>query len=119
MEALAAGLQFILNKIAAFFQFVLDVAVQVFKDLWEIIVDAICWPFDKALELVVTIIAEVGSMPAFATVTSGASSLQSSWPAEVANMLGLIGFWYALGIIGSALLIRFTLQLIPFTRLGS
>jgi len=40
-------------------------------------------------------------------------------PSEVSNMIGLIGLDVALGMIAASILIRFSLQLIPFVRLGS
>lgn len=43
----------------------------------------------------------------------------SALPPEVSNMLGLIGLQEAFSIIVAAILIRFTMQLIPFVRLGS
>ncbi|MBL4607949.1 MAG: DUF2523 domain-containing protein [Pseudomonadales bacterium] len=40
-------------------------------------------------------------------------------PSQVLNMIGLIGLDVALSMIVASILIRFSLQLIPFVRLGS
>ncbi|PHR16509.1 MAG: hypothetical protein COA38_21795 [Fluviicola sp.] len=40
-------------------------------------------------------------------------------PADMLNVMGLIGLGDAMAIIVAALLIRLTMQLIPFVRLGS
>ena len=50
---------------------------------------------------------------------SSAGSWWSGLPSEILNMLGLIGFGQAMGIIGAAIAVRLVLQLIPFVRLGS
>ncbi|MOA59084.1 hypothetical protein D3C78_1836160 [compost metagenome] len=54
--------------------------------------------------------------------TSGIDASLGAWgaiPAEVLNVLGLLGAGEAVAIIISAIGVRMLLQLIPFTRLGS
>lgn len=102
----------LLAKIAGFAGWLLNVFLQIFKDLWNLVTDMFCWVLDQALSLVSTIIDTI-------TVPFDPSTYYSMIPADTANMLGIIGVPQALGMIVSALIIRFTLQLIPFVRLGS
>lgn len=104
----------VLNTIAAFAQWVLDVFLQVFIDAWELLTDLPVWAFDGLLQLALSAIAALD--------LSGISQAVGAFgqlPAEIINMLGLIGAGEALAIITSALIIRLILQLIPFVRLGS
>jgi hypothetical protein len=117
VEAIVGAIQFVINKIAAFGQFLLDVFTQVFEDLWEAITDLVVWMFDSDLGVVVSIVSAAGDIPGFDTV-AGATSGWGTLPAEMLNMFGLLGIGYALGIIAAALSIRFMLGLIPFVRVG-
>jgi len=101
----------LLKDITDFFKFLLDIFLQIFKDLWLMITDLFVWFFDQLLSLVVSILTAI-PIPTFPDYFSGLDS-------EIGNILGLIGVGPALAMIGSALVIRLTLQLIPFTRLGS
>lgn len=105
----------LLAKIVGAVKWIGDLFVQVFVDLWEFVTDAAVWIFDEALGVAVS---AVGSLD----VSGVSNAVGSSWgslPAEVLNVLGLIGVGYALGIVGAAILIRLGMQLIPFVRLGS
>lgn len=104
----------IINTLKAFAQFNLDCLTQLFVDAWEIITDQPVWVFDKLLDLVLSAVQQLD--------VSGISQAIGAFgqlPAEIVNMLGLIGVGEALGIITTALIIRLILQLIPFVRLGS
>jgi hypothetical protein len=73
--------------------------------------DFIFYTFDKILDLIVLLINQIPTVP-----------IPNFWgliPAQTANILGLSGVGQALGMIVASLIIRFTLQLIPFVRLGS
>jgi len=89
-------------------------AVAVFTAAWDFIRDAVCWPFEQIMDIVIS--------AANSLDLSGLSAFTSSWgslPSEIINILGLLGIGQASAIIGSAIVLRLTLQLIPFTRLGS
>lgn len=91
-----------------------DAGVQVFVDLWEFGTDVPVWIFSQVLGVAETAIAALD--------VSGLAGFSGAWgslPAEVLNVLGLIGLEQALGIITAAALIRLTMQVIPFVRLGS
>ena len=123
----------IYNGIKAFFveiaNAIIDKISQFFLDIWELVTsfvksilltfldilkDFFFFIFESLLSLVILILDAVGT--AFDLVNI------SNWinfPPEVANMIGLIGLGQAMGLIMSAIVIRISLQLIPFTRLGS
>jgi len=91
-----------------------DVVVQVFKDAWEFFTDVPVWIFAQVLG--------VADSAMSALDLSGLTGFSGAWgslPGEVLNVLGLIGLAEALGIIAAAALIRLTMQVIPFVRLGS
>lgn len=117
MTAIAAGLQLILNKIIGWAGWLLSVFIQVFVDAWEFFTDGFVWVFDQVLALVVSIVDGASELPGFSEVQTGALTV-GTLPGEMLNMLGLLGVGYALGIIASALTIRFLLGLIPFVRVG-
>jgi len=101
----------LLKKITDFFQFLLDIFLQVFIDLWEIFTDLFVWVFDQVISLAVSLLTVI-PVPTFPDYFAALDS-------GISNVLGLVGAGPALAMIGSALLIRLTLQLIPFVRLGS
>lgn len=112
--AIGQWFQAVINTIKAAAQFVLDVVMQVFIDTWEMVTDSAVWVFHAVLS--------IASGAVAALDLSGISSAVGAFgqlPAEILNMLGLIGAGQALAVILSALIIRMALQLIPFVRLGS
>lgn len=105
----------VLAKIAAVVKWFGDLAIQVFVDLWEIITDIPCWVFDQVCGVVISAISEL-DLSGLDSYTAGA---WASLPAELLNVLALLGVGDAVLIIATAIGIRLVLQLIPFTRLGS
>lgn len=101
-------------KIAAVIAWFGKLAVAVFEALWDFIRDAACWPFEQLMDVVVSAVQAL-DLSGFAGFTSAWGEL----PAELVNILGLLGVGHAAAIIVSAISIRLVLQLIPFTRLGS
>lgn len=102
----------LLAKIAAVCQWLLAVVLQVFKDIWNMITDVICWAFDGLLAIA------AGALNAI-DVPFNPQTYYSMIPAETAQMLGYIGITQALTMVVASLVIRFTLQTIPFVRWGS
>lgn len=102
----------LLAKIANFAKWLVACFKQIFIDMWNMVTDVVCWAFDASL-----------------SIASGALELINApfdpqhyyamIPADVANMLGVIGVPHCLAIIVSSLVIRFLLQTIPFVRWGS
>jgi len=87
------------------------IVTQVFIDIIEFFMDFFYWVFDQLLSLVVSLVS-ILPFPDIPNFWAGA-------PPELLNMVGLIGLAECFAIIGSALIIRIFLQLIPFVRLGS
>lgn len=101
-------------KIAAAIQWVGKLTVAVFEAAWDLLRDAVCWPFDQVTDIVVSAVESLDM--------GGLRQYTAAWgalPAEILNILGLVGVGEAAGIIVTAIGIRLVLQLIPFTRLGS
>lgn len=78
--------------------------------------EIVFWIFDSLLELATGLLGalELGALGDYAP-----ASLFAQLPPDVLNIIGLIRIPEAVAIIVSALVLRMTLQLIPFTRLGS
>lgn len=102
----------LLNKITGFAGWLLKVFVQVFKDIWNMATDMVCWVFDSLLGIAVAAISAIDA-------PFDPQTYYAMIPPDVANMLGVIGVPQALSMIVTALVIRFTLQAIPFVRWGS
>lgn len=111
---MAAAFSTLFAKIAAVVQWFGQLFVGVFKSFWDLITDVPCWILDQVLGIAVS------ALGAFdmSGITASIGSF-SQLPAEMINILGLLGFAEAMGIIATAITIRIGLQLIPFTRLGS
>ena len=104
----------LLKTITDAVQWIASMVTQVFVDLWEFATDLPVWIFEALLDIA------GGAIEALDL--SGLTQYTSAWgglPAEMLNVLGLIGLGEALGIIAVAALIRLTMQVIPFVRLGS
>lgn len=89
-------------------------AVEVFRAAWDMVTDVLAWAVEQTLEVVVSLL---GALDLSALQTHAAA--WGSLPADVLNVMGLLGVGSAAGIIVAAVGIRLVLQLIPFTRLGS
>lgn len=104
----------IISKITAVLKWIADLYVAIFKAAWDFIRDAVCWPFEQAMDIVLSAVRALD--------LSGIDSYTSSWSSlapEILNILGLLGIGQAAAIIVAAIAIRLVLQLIPFVRLGS
>ena len=111
---IGAAFTMLFAKITAVLTWIGQLWVAIFVALWDMAKDAWSWPFDQILQVATTAInaVDLGGL-------SGSLQGWGSVPADVMNILGLLGVGQALGIIGAAIGIRFALQLIPFVRLGS
>jgi hypothetical protein len=108
-----AGFTFLLAKIADAIKWFSDLFVAVFVALWDLIKDGFSWCFEQVMEVAVDAVSAID--------VSGISAAGGwgSLPAEVLNILALLGIAQATAIIVAAIGIRLVLQLVPFTRLGS
>lgn len=102
----------LLAKISNFAAWLLQSFKQLFLDIWNIFTDLLCWFVESILSIALTALNAV-------SIPFNPQSYYSLIPAQTADVLGYIGFPNAVGIIVSGLVIRFTLQTIPFVRWGS
>lgn len=100
-----------INAVLAWFG---SLFVAVFSALVDLLRDLVCWIFDQICGVALSALTALD----LTGITNGIASM-GSIPANVMAVLGASGLGAALGIISTALVIRFTLQLIPFVRLGS
>jgi len=101
-------------KIAAVVGWVGRLFVAVFTALWDMGSDLLSWLFEQCLKIAIAAVQSVD--------VSALISYQGQWgalPADVLNVMSLLGVGTAVTIISSAIGIRLVLQLIPFVRLGS
>lgn len=106
-------LQGVIDAIYAFGAWLLGLVGDAFDALFTLLKNAVLWVFDGLLGVVVSAVSSVSfSIPSV-------SAYWSQVPADVINILSLVGFADCMAVIASALLVRITLQLIPFVRLGS
>ena len=102
----------LLGKIVAFAEWLLLVIVQLFKDLYAMVMDVFAGLFDAILGICSTALNAIST-------PFDPQTYYGMIPAETANVLGYIGVTQALSMIVASLLIRFLLQTIPFVRWGS
>ncbi|MEZ0233108.1 MAG: DUF2523 family protein [Methylophilaceae bacterium] len=114
MQALWGAIKGIYNFIIGFPAWLLSLLVKLLTSVLLMIKDAVCWVFDQLFQIVITMLNAFDF-----TAINEATSYMNLVPADVVNILGLCGVGYCLGLIATALVIRFLLQLIPFVRLGS
>jgi len=102
-------------KIAAVISWFSKLFVAIFVSLWDIFKDIGCWIFEQILTVAISAVSTLDT----SAMSNAAAGGWGSLPGELLNMLGLLGVGHAITIITAAILLRITLQLIPFTRLGS
>lgn len=100
-------------KISAVLLWFSTLFVAIFVAAWDIFTDVFAWLFEQVLKVVSTAVGAID----FAGMAN--YSVNATLPAEIVNILGLLGVGTAVTIILSAIGIRLALQLIPFVRLGS
>lgn len=105
----------ILGKIVGLASWLGALAVAAFAAFWLLGTDLGAWLFEQVLNIVISVL---DTIP-FDGQTFNPGTYISALPDEITNMLGLLRVGECLAIIGSAIIIRILLQLVPFTRLGS
>lgn len=112
---LAQAFGFLLGKFVSIAQIIIGIAVAVFTGAWLLGTDLAAWMLEQVLDLVIGILNAFSLSLDFLNVTQYISGL----PPDVVNLMGLLGVGQAISIIIAAIVVKITLQLIPFTRLGS
>lgn len=104
----------VLSKIAAVVAWLSALAIAVFVALSDLFKDMFSWVFEQFLKVAISALSSLD----LTGLTSAAQSA-GTLPASFINILGLLGVGTAITIISAAIVVRITMQLIPFTRLGS
>jgi hypothetical protein len=98
-----------------FFPWFFNLLAALFEALGNLIEDTLSYVFEEFLKLSIYLLSNIPGVEQI----SDFAQYYSQLPAEVLNIMGLIGISTATEIIISAIGIRLILQIIPFTRLGS
>ena len=85
------------------------------RSLWDLLTDFFLFVFELCLEIVTFILSGIGSLLSFFDPTNYLTAL----PADVLAVASAVGIGEASSIVVMSLLVRLSLQLIPFVRLGS
>lgn len=103
----------VLAKLSALLGWVGELFVAVFVALWDMVTDVFCWVLEQLLSVVAIAVKAIdfGNLATYAQ--------NATLPAEIMNVLGLLGIGTCIAIISTAIAVRLGLQLIPFVRLGS
>ena len=109
----------IYKSITNFIEWVGKLLKSIFEAAWNFITDAFVWLFDKLFGLAADLLNGVADTFGLDGIADTVRGLWSALPPVVVQVTQAIGLSTAVGIIVTALLIRFALQLIPFVRLGS
>lgn len=110
---MGAAFTMLFAKISAVISWFSALFVAVFTAIWDVLTDLFCWGLEQILKVVSTAVQAI-DFDGMATYGNNATL-----PAEILNILGLLGVGTAISIIVLAITIRLCLQLIPFVRLGS
>lgn len=93
-----AFLQSIINMILKFGRYIANLLLQVFKDLWEIVVDLFVFLFGMFLDLIGYIIAAI-PVPDF--ISNGMQSVIDAIDPSILFFLGNTGLAYSLSVLGA------------------
>jgi hypothetical protein len=107
-----------LDSIAGFFNDLYSTFTDFIKAFLNTLLDGLketlFWLFDSVMSMGTTLLAGITGNPQFSL-----AQYFTILPAETRNVVALMGLPECLVLIVAAIAIRFTLQLIPMTRLGS
>lgn len=104
----------LLAKLTAIVAWVSDLVKAVFKAAWDMVSDAFAWVLEQLMDIAQATI----SVLDFTTISAHLGTF-AAIPATALEVLAASGVGTGLAIVGSAIVVRMALQLIPFTRLGS
>lgn len=104
----------IITKIVEYAAWTVVLGGIIFACFWLLGTDFAKWAFEQLLDLLIFILKDINVNFDFLNPEKYVPI-----PPELANSLGLFGVSQSLAIILAAIIVKITLQLIPFTRLGS
>ena len=109
----------IFESITKFVEYCGELVVAVFKAAWDFITDSFIWLLESVFKLAAEAIKGASDGLGIPALVGKISALWAAIPVEVTQVLAAIGISSALTIVVLGIVIRMTLQLIPFVRLGS
>lgn len=115
MPAIGVFFTSILAKFVTFSTWLASLAVAIFAATWLLGTDLGAWLFGQVLDVAIAALNSIS----FDSETFNPSTYIAALPQEIGNMLALLRVGECFAIIAAAILVRITMQLIPFTRLGS
>ena len=83
---MGAAFTMLFSKIAAVVAWFGKLFIQVFKDLWEVVLDAWTWPFEQIMKIIVSAVSAI-DLSGIESYVNAAGAL----PAEIMNVLALLG----------------------------
>ena len=111
---MAAAFTMLFAKISAVLTWIGELFVKCWVAVWDALRDASAWPFDQITDVAVSAVQSI-DLSGITPYLGAAGGL----PAEILNIMALLGVGTCISIIAAAIGIRVVLQLIPFVRLGS
>jgi len=111
-----AAVEAVVEKIGDLIEWFLKLIPRLVESFFIMLKDVFLWCVEQILGLVSYLIDGISG---FDSIIAAAGGIWSGIPPEALQVMQAIGLGTALGIIGTAILIRIALQLIPFVRLGS
>ena len=116
LRAVVTAVQKVVEKIGDFIEWLFKLFPRLVEAFFTMLKDVFLWCIEQILSLVSYLL---DGITGFDSIIGAAGSIWSGIPPEALQVMQAIGLGTALGIIGTAILIRIALQLIPFVRLGS
>lgn len=103
------------ESIKEFFQGLIDFIYRIFLSIVDFLKDLLMFVLDSLFDAVIFLLNTLEDL------TEAMNPLEyiSAIPDETKSFMAMVGFNESMAIIVTAILIRLTLQLIPFVRLGS
>lgn len=108
-------MQFIYDLILGFVNWLLELLLALLELLGVIVIDMVCYVLDGLGEFLIWAVSSVD----LTSLADKAAQMWSNVPHSALALAFDLGAFQALSIIGTALMVRLALQLVPFTRLGS
>lgn len=105
----------LLSKLSSIVAWFAALAIAVFAALWLLGTDLGSWIFDQVLQIATSVLNSISINQSLFDPSPYLSAL----PDPIVNMIGLLHLGDCLAIIAGAVILKITLQLVPFTRLGS
>ncbi|BDR10853.1 DUF2523 domain-containing protein [Comamonas thiooxydans] len=119
IDQVVAYIKGIFESIKKFVDWLGKIFLEVFSALWDMITDAFVWLLEGVFKLAAGLLDGVADGFGFAELKSTFLNVWNQIPPEVIAMMQVIGVPSAFSIVVLGILIRISMQLIPFVRLGS